>query len=88
LESIPGPHKHLKVRALIDDDDQGVKRRCRLSLLTTSALVFQDQMRGRGIAITLRSQPMSAAVHIGFPRKDHFFPRNNENRSDSIPRKF
>jgi len=27
---------------------QGVKKRCRLSLLTNSALVIRDQMRGEG----------------------------------------
>ncbi len=45
-----------------DDLTQGVTRRCRLSLLTNSALVYRVQMRGEGgIA---GSQPMSSAVHI------------------------
>jgi hypothetical protein len=46
--------------------DQGVSKRCRLSLLTNSALVHESQcMRGvwggGGVA---GSQPMSTAVHI------------------------
>ncbi len=42
--------------------DQGVTKRCRLSLLTNSALVILVQMRGRGGVAW--SQPMSTAVHI------------------------
>ncbi len=41
---------------------QGVTKRCRLSLLTNSALVIRDQMRGEGGVAG--SQPMSTAVHI------------------------
>ncbi len=41
--------------------EQGVTKRCRLSLLTNSAPHIQVQMRGGGVA---RSQPMSTAVHI------------------------
>jgi hypothetical protein len=41
---------------------QGVTRRCRLSLLTNSALVCRVQMQGEGKIFG--SQPMSAAVHI------------------------
>jgi hypothetical protein len=40
---------------------QGV-RRCRLPLLTNSALVYRVQMRGGGVIAG--SQPMSAAVYI------------------------
>jgi hypothetical protein len=42
---------------------QGVTKRCRLSLLTNSALVIRVQMRGdrEGVA---GSQPMSTVVHI------------------------
>jgi hypothetical protein len=42
--------------------DHGVTRRCRLSLLTNSALVYRVQMRGGGVIAG--SQPMSAAVYI------------------------
>jgi hypothetical protein len=41
---------------------QGVTRRCRLSLLTNSALIDRVQMGGGGIAGS-HSQPMSAGVH-------------------------
>ncbi len=41
---------------------RGVKKRCRLSLLTNSALVIQVQSGGRGWVAW--SQPMSTAVHI------------------------
>ncbi len=44
---------------------QRVTKRCRLSLLTNSALVIRVQMRGEGVSCGLAgSQPMSAAVHI------------------------
>jgi hypothetical protein len=41
---------------------QGVTKRCRLSLLTNSALVIRVQLRGR--EAVAGSQPMSKAVHI------------------------
>jgi hypothetical protein len=44
------------------DPEQGVTKRCRLSLLTNSALVKRVQMRGEGGVAG--SQPMSIAVHI------------------------
>jgi hypothetical protein len=40
---------------------QGVTKRCRLSLLTNSALVLRVQMRGGGVA---GSQRISTAVHF------------------------
>ncbi len=40
--------------------DQGVTKRCRLSLLTNSALVYRSSAGGWGVG----SQPMSTAVHI------------------------
>ncbi len=40
---------------------QGVTKRCRLSLLTNSALVYDPNCGGGGVA---GSQPMSTAVHI------------------------
>ncbi len=43
-------------------DSQGVTKRCRLSLLTNSALVIRVQRRGEGGVAGL--QPMSTAVHI------------------------
>ncbi len=42
---------------------QGVTKRCRLSLLTNSALVMRVQMRGEGEGVA-GSQPMNTAVHI------------------------
>jgi hypothetical protein len=46
----------------LDGWNQGVTRRCRLPLLTNSALIYRVQMRGEwGI---VGSHPMSAAVHI------------------------
>ncbi len=41
--------------------NQGVTRRCRLSCLTNSALVYEPKCGGRGWAAG--SQPMSAALH-------------------------
>jgi hypothetical protein len=43
---------------------QGVIKRCRLSLLTNSALVYESKCEGRGELRGLPSQPMSTAVHI------------------------
>jgi hypothetical protein len=46
--------------------EQGVKKRCRLYLLTNSALVYESQcggIRGGGVGVA-GSQPMSTAVHI------------------------
>ncbi len=40
----------------------GVTKRCRLFLLTNSALVIRVQMRD--IGVSAESQPMSTAVHI------------------------
>jgi hypothetical protein len=48
----------------LDGSVQGVIKRCRLSLLTNSALVYDSKcggMGGRGVA---GSQPISTAVHI------------------------
>ncbi len=42
--------------------EQGVTKRCRLSLRTNSALVIRVQMRGEGGVAG--SRPMSTAVHI------------------------
>ncbi len=55
----PQPHTSLfsEVRP------QVVTKRCRLSLLTNSALVIRVQMRGEGGGLA-GSQPMSTAVHI------------------------
>ncbi len=41
---------------------QGVTKRCRLSWLTNSALVYEAKMRGDGRGVA-RSQPMSTAAH-------------------------
>jgi hypothetical protein len=41
---------------------QGISKRCRLSLLTISALVYESQCEGMGEVAG--SQPMSTAVHI------------------------
>ncbi len=57
-------HPHVRLRQAVHFCLEGYKltKRCRLSLLTNSALVLQVQIRGRGgIA---GSQPMSSAVHI------------------------
>ncbi len=43
---------------------QGVTKRCRLSLLTNSALVYESQCGGDGGGGVAGSQPMSIAVHI------------------------
>ncbi len=44
------------------DKKQGVTKRCRISLLTNSALLYDSQSVGiRGVA---GPQPMSTAVHI------------------------
>jgi hypothetical protein len=45
-----------------DPPPQGITKRCRLSLLTNSALVYESQCGG--IGDVAGSQPMSAAVHI------------------------
>jgi hypothetical protein len=44
--------------------DQGVTKRCRLSWLTTSALVYEPKCEGRGRGEVAGSQPMSTAVHM------------------------
>jgi hypothetical protein len=44
-------------------EGQGVTKRCRLSLLTNSALVYGSQCGGMGGLAG--SQPMSTAVHTG-----------------------
>ncbi len=43
-------------------ETKGVTKRCRLSLLTNSALVYESKRGGRGGVAG--SQPMSTAVHI------------------------
>ncbi len=43
---------------------QGVTKRCRLSLLTNSALVIRVLMRGQWGVAGSQPQPMSTAVHI------------------------
>jgi hypothetical protein len=48
-------HCHVVVR-------QGVTKRCRLSLLTNSALVYESKFRGEGVVAGC--QPLSTAVHI------------------------
>jgi hypothetical protein len=53
------------MRDLSDDDvgpNQGVTKRCRLSLLTNSTLVYESQCGVKGGVAG--SQPMSTAVHI------------------------
>jgi hypothetical protein len=45
----------------LDDRDQGVTMRFRLSLLTNSALVYEPKCGGRGGVAG--SQPVSTAVH-------------------------
>ncbi len=49
-----------------DPPPQGITKRCRLSLLTNSALVYESQCGG--IGDVAGSQPMSAAVHITWQR--------------------
>ncbi len=44
--------------------EQGVTKRCRLSLLTNSTLLMRVQMRGEGGKGVAGSRPMSTAVHI------------------------
>ncbi len=44
--------------------EQGVTRRCRLSLLTNNALVYRVPMLGGGGRGVAGSQPMNASVHI------------------------
>jgi hypothetical protein len=44
------------------DEIQGVTKRCRLSLLTNSALVYEPKCGGGGEVAG--SQPMSTAVHM------------------------
>jgi hypothetical protein len=43
---------------------QGVTKRCRLSWLTNSALVYEPKCGGKGGEGVACSQPMSAAVHM------------------------
>jgi hypothetical protein len=47
--------------AICDGFDRGVKKRCRLSFLTNSALVYEPKCGGSGGVA--ESQPMSTAVH-------------------------
>ncbi len=54
------PHSKNKVLVVHVLPHQGVIKRCRLPLLTNSALVYESQCGG-GVA---GSQPMSTAVHI------------------------
>ncbi len=42
---------------------QGVPKRCRLSWLANSALVYEPKCGGGGVAGVAGSQPMSTAVH-------------------------
>jgi hypothetical protein len=42
---------------------QGVTKRCRLSWLTKSALVYEPKCGGKGWGVA-GSQPMSTAVHM------------------------
>jgi hypothetical protein len=44
--------------------NQRVTKRCRLSLLTNSALVYESQCEGDGGGMVAGSQPMSTAAHI------------------------
>ncbi len=50
-----------------DPFKQGVTKRCRLSLLTNSALVYESKCGGMGGEVA-GSQPMSTAVHITWQR--------------------
>ncbi len=48
---------------ITDGWEQGVTRRCRLSRLTNSVLVYEPKCGGGGGGVA-GSQPMSTAVHI------------------------
>ncbi len=55
--------KHvLKVLKVKNSHTQGVTKRCRLSWLTNSALVYEPKCGGRGGGVA-GSQPISTAVH-------------------------
>jgi hypothetical protein len=53
---------HLTVWGGFVQFKQGITKRCRLSWLTISALVYEP--KGQGDEGVARSQPMSTAVHI------------------------
>ncbi len=61
MKKYSGLFKDVEVRILFYRD-QRVTKRCRLSLLTNSALVYEPQCVG--IGWVARSQPWSTAVHI------------------------
>ena len=44
-------------------EEQGVTKRCRLSWLTNSALVYEPKCGGRGGVCGASAQPMSTAVN-------------------------
>jgi hypothetical protein len=61
--SVVDQYKHVGVshRTARKQSSQGVTKRCRLTWLTNSALVYEPNYRGWGVVVG--SQPMSTALH-------------------------
>ncbi len=51
----------LHIFNFLDDDNQGVTKRCRLSLLTKSTIVYEPKMRGERVSCGVSANEYSCA---------------------------
>jgi hypothetical protein len=51
-------------KSLVPSFNQGITKRCRLSWLTNSALVYEPKCGGMGGGGVAGSQPLSTVVHM------------------------